>query len=231
MSVNDNLVNEKWTGEIDWPIRVWTNPKIYDDIYLHFSGTLKTIKYYSEEIKGKVLDIGSGNSPYRSYFKNVDQYIKVDNRDYSDIDIIADITERIPLDDESIDSVVCTQVLEHIMYPEKAINEIFRVLKPGGVCLLTTHMAAPLHGEPFDYYRFTKYILLEYFKLFQTCEIKAEGGAILSIIQLMVWGVSIKLPNLLGIPLIVILNSIGKIFDYMFYDPVFTLNYSVFARK
>ena len=66
----------------------------------------------------------------------------------------------------------CSQVLEHIKEPDKAINEIHRVLKKGGSCLLTTHMAAPIHGAPYDYYRFTPSILKELFKKFEKVEIK-----------------------------------------------------------
>jgi hypothetical protein len=108
---------------------------------------------------------------------------------------------------------------------------MYRVLKPGGFCLLTTHMAAPLHGEPYDYYRFTKYGLKDLFKNFSKTEIKENGGAALSIFQLIVWAVSDKMPKILSSIFIPFLNIIGKSADRVLYSKVFTLNYSVFSIK
>jgi SAM-dependent methyltransferase len=224
-------MTEKWTGKIERPLRVWTNPRLSDDIYLHFSEILKQVKYYALRIKGKVLDVGSGKAPYRKFFVNASQYIRLDNRDYPGIDMTADITKKIPLANDSIDSIVCFQVLEHVIEPGKAIKEMHRVLKKQGVCLLTTHMAAPLHGEPYDYYRFSKYALKELFKDFSYVEIHENGGAALSIMQLIVWGVSEKLPRIISKPFIFSMNILGKVTDKLFYSPVFTLNYSVFAVK
>jgi SAM-dependent methyltransferase len=223
-------LKEKWTGEINRPIRVWTNPKISDDIYLHFSEILKKVKYYSKSIGGTILDIGAGKSPYKEFFK-YKKYIKLDNHNYPDIDIIADITKKIPLKNGEIDSVVCFQVLEHVENPKKVVDEIHRVLRKGGRCLLTTHMAAPLHGEPNDFYRFTKYALKDLFKKFEFIEIKPNGGAALSIVQLFIWGISEKIPKIIASPLIQISNIFGKIIDKLVYSEVFTLNYSVFAIK
>ena len=222
---------EKWTGKIERPIRVWTSPKLTDDIYLHFSEVLKDIKKYSPKITGKVLDIGAGKSPYEMFFKNASQYIRLDNRDYKGIDIVADITKKIPIKNEDFDSIICIQVLEHVRDPKHVINEIHRILKKDGRCLLTTHMAAPLHGEPYDYYRFTKYALEDLFKDFKHVEVKASGGAALSILQLMVWGVSQKLPGVIAKPAIFTLNCLGKTSDKLFYRDVFTINYTVFAVK
>ena len=224
-------MSEKWTGKIERPLRVWQNPILSDDIYLHFSEILKQVKYYAQKIQGKVLDVGAGKSPYRPFFKNAKEYIRLEHCDYPGIDITADITKRIPLKDGEIDSIVCFQVLEHIKEPQKAIDEMYRVLKKGGCCLLTTHMAAPLHGEPYDFYRFTKYGLADLFKKFKHIEIRPNGGSVLSIFQLIIWGISEKLPKFLAHPFIVFLNMIGRSLDKILYVPVFTLNYSVFAVK
>ncbi len=223
---------EKWTGRIKRPLRVYTNPKITDDIYLHFSEIRDHIKRYSNEIYGDVLDIGAGKSPYKDFFKNAKNYIKLDKFDHAGKpDIIADAT-KIPLKNSSIDSVVCFQLLEHVQDPQKVIDEIYRILKKNGVCLLTTHMSAALHGEPYDYFRFTKYALKDIlFRKFKNVEIRANGGALLSIMQLIVWGISENLPKFIAMPFIILLNIIGKNLDKIFYNDVFTLNYIVYARK
>jgi len=228
--MDNNERNKKWTGKIERPLRVWQNPRITDDIYLHFSEVLKGVKRYAPRINGIVLDVGAGKMPYRKFFK-YDKYISLENHSYPGIDITADVTKKIPLKTSSLDSVVCFQVLEHINEPQKAINEMHRVLKKDGVCLLTTHMAAPLHGLPHDYYRFTPFAFKHLFRKFKSVEIRPQGGAVLSIMQLIVWGISEKLPKFISSPLVMFLNIIGKTLDKVIYNPVFTINYSVFAVK
>jgi len=223
-------MGKKWTGQIDRPLRVWQNPQVSDDIYLHFSELLKAVKSCAHKINGVVLDVGAGTTPYKKFFK-FNRYITLDNHSYPGIDITADITKRIPIRSSSMDSVVCFQVLEHIKEPQRAVNEIYRVLKRKGVCLLTTHMAAPLHGEPNDYFRFSKYALQHLFRKFKYVKVSPNGGAALSIMQLIIWGVSEKLPSVFSKPIIIFLNIFGKVLDKIFYSPVFTINYSVFAIK
>ena len=120
---------EKWTGKIERPLRIYTNPKITDDIYLHFYEILDKIKMFAPRIKGRVLDLGAGRSPYKKFFKEAKEYIKLDSFDYEDIDITADVTKKLPIKDSSFDSVVCIQVLEHVNKPQKVVDEIHRTLK------------------------------------------------------------------------------------------------------
>jgi len=220
----------KWTGKIERPLRVWQKPRLTDDIYLHFSELLQGVKTYASRIRGTVLDVGAGKMPYKHLFQYT-RYIALENHAYPHVDIVADVTKGIPLKKRSVDSVVCFQVLEHINEPGKAIDAIYAVLKKGGVCLLTTHLAAPLHGLPHDYYRFTPFAFKHLFRKFSKLEIRPQGGAALSIMQLLVWGVSEKLPRFLALPCIVIMNILGKVLDRLFYTSVFTLNYTVFATK
>ena len=58
--------------------------------------------------------------------------------------------------DNSFDFVFTDQVLEHIEGdPQQAINESWRVLRPGGIAVHTTCFINPIHNEPGDYWRFT----------------------------------------------------------------------------
>ena len=138
--------------------------------------------------------------------------------------------EDIPLKNNSVDTVLCTQVLEHIQDPQKGVDEIYRVLKPNGICILTTHMAQVLHGEPHYYFRFTEYGLKELFKNFKHVEIKPNGGALLAITQFFLFGIEEKLP-VISKPLIIFLNFIIKPLDKLFFDKRFTINYLVYAIK
>ena len=76
---------------------------------------------------------------------------QITNVSYPEFNIL-----RLPFKDGEFDAVVSDQVLEHVEgEPQLAINEMFRVLKPNGISLLTTCFINPFHGNPNDYWRFT----------------------------------------------------------------------------
>ncbi len=137
----------------------------------------KQIKANTSYIKGVVLDAGSGDGErYKKLFK-FDKYITLDINSAYGADIIGSV-EDVPLGDNSVDSVVSTQVLEHVKNPPKAVREFYRVLKPGGYCLVTVPQLNELHDEPHDYWRFTKFGLEEIFSSagFKVILIDQRGG-------------------------------------------------------
>lgn len=137
----------------------------------------KQLKKYVHYISGIVLDAGSGDiRRYKSFFK-FDKYLTLDVRLESGADMVGSI-ESIPLDDGSVDSIVSTQVLEHVRNPFKAVGEFYRVLKPGGHCLVTVPQLNELHEEPHDYFRFTEFGLREIFESagFKVILMERRGG-------------------------------------------------------
>ena len=137
----------------------------------------KQIKANTHYIKGVVLDAGSGDGErYKSFF-NFEKYITLDIDASYGADIVGSV-EDVPLGDNSVDSVVSTQVLEHVKNPQKAVHEFYRVLKPGGYCLVTVPQLNELHSEPHDYFRFTKFGLEEIFGSagFKVILIDQRGG-------------------------------------------------------
>lgn len=108
-----------------------------------------------------MLDIGAGSCPYRelfahcSYktqdFQGLESGQLRDPSGYGKIDYVCDAA-AIPVPDQSFDAVLCTEVLEHVPEPIKVIGEIGRILKPGGVALLTAPLGSGLHQEPFHFY-------------------------------------------------------------------------------
>lgn len=128
------------------------------DIYLLDEQVRKSARY----ISGCVLDVGAGSiNRYGKYFK-FDKYVRMDHAHGEKVDAIGS-ADSIPFPDESFDSVVCTQVFEHLENPEKSAREIYRVLKPGGYLLLTVPQTNELHEEPYDFFRYTKYGLASLF--------------------------------------------------------------------
>lgn len=115
------------------------------------------IARFANELKDDLLDVGCGRCRrYDALFTHVKSYRTLD-RDVSWTPDVIGSAEDIPLPDNSVDSILCTQVFEHVARPHIAIKELFRVLKPGGKCLLTVPQTNELHEEPHDYYRYTKY--------------------------------------------------------------------------
>jgi SAM-dependent methyltransferase len=126
-----------------------------------------------------ILDTCAGWEPnfYQPLFPGK-RYIKQDMRDFDPpcIDMICDITDMKPISDESIGLVLNLESLEHLPYPQKGIEEIYRVLRPNGLLILTTVMHFKIHRAPKDYWRFTPdgiELLLNRFKILD-CTL--EGG-------------------------------------------------------
>lgn len=137
----------------------------------------KQVKKYAHYISGIVLDAGSGDGERYKNFLKFDKYIKLDINPNSGADIIGSV-DSISIENDSVDSIISTQVLEHVKNPQKAVEEFYRVLKPGGYCLATIPQLNELHEEPHDYFRFTRYGLEEIFKKagFKILLINRRGG-------------------------------------------------------
>jgi glycosyltransferase involved in cell wall biosynthesis/SAM-dependent methyltransferase len=107
----------------------------------------------------RVADVGAGSAPFRELFDHVD-YVTVDrcespHDDPSKFDILAS-AEAIPLGDESLDAILCTQVLEHIPNPGDVLAEFHRLLRPEGRLFLTTPLVWEEHEKPNDFFRYTR---------------------------------------------------------------------------
>ncbi len=137
----------------------------------------KQIKNNVHFISGVVLDAGSGEGDRYKNFFEFDKYLTLDIRPDSGADIVGSV-ENIPLENNSIDSIISTQVLEHVKNPQKVVSEFYRVLKSGGYCLATVPQLNELHEEPHDYFRFTKFSLEEIFSNagFKIILIDQRGG-------------------------------------------------------
>jgi len=114
------------------------------------------------EAIGQVLDVGCGRKLQTDNFSRPVEYIGLDYDwgddglyDYSP-NVLAD-AHALPFISGSMDSILLLEVLEHLKNPEVAIKEAFRVLKPEGILLVSVPFLYPLHDEPHDYRRWTRY--------------------------------------------------------------------------
>jgi SAM-dependent methyltransferase len=131
-----------------------------------------------------LLDAGAGSFRYREILIEKD-YI-YESQDFEQVfdqnsrgqhTYVCDI-ESIPVESNRFGVVVCTQVLEHLPDPLGAFKELARILKPGGELFLTTNLLFPIHGAPYDFYRFTNFGLEYLCKEtgFSNIEVTARGG-------------------------------------------------------
>ncbi len=94
-----------------------------------------------------------GYADLRNFFKDKN-YIGADYIEGVGVDIVLDL-HNIDLPSESVGTIICMEVLEHVEFPFQAINEMLRVLKPGGLLIISAPMKLSIHGSPHDYWRFT----------------------------------------------------------------------------
>jgi SAM-dependent methyltransferase len=128
--------------------------------YISRKGLLKYIKPLGKYIGGKTLDVGCGIKPYKKYF-NSNEYIGIDlkttlHNSENSIDVYYD-GKVIPFNNEQFDSVVTSQVLEHVFHPDLFLGETNRVLKTNGYLLITVPFVWDEHEQPFDFGRYSSF--------------------------------------------------------------------------
>jgi SAM-dependent methyltransferase len=95
-------------------------------------------------------------------------------------DIVGDI-HKLPFPDASEEAIICMAVLEHVENPLLAMDELYRVLKPGGYLFIYVPFLYYYHAAPGyygDFWRFTKDTLALYGRRFSKCEITPVRGAL-----------------------------------------------------
>ncbi|MDD3896527.1 MAG: class I SAM-dependent methyltransferase [Candidatus Peribacteraceae bacterium] len=100
-----------------------------------------------------VLDIGAGNDLYRSIFPNK-KTLELNPR--GDVDYVGNVEDMHMIPDETFDVVLLLGVLPHVKCPYKAVKEIHRILKKGGLLLFSSAFVYPINDHPGDYWRFTE---------------------------------------------------------------------------
>jgi SAM-dependent methyltransferase len=109
---------------------------------------------------GPIYEFGSyqvegqeGYADLRSLFRGK-SYVGCDFRPGPGVDRIEDVT-RLTLPDASVGTVLCIETFEHVFEVRRAFDEVFRVLKPGGLFVITSPLNFGIHGYPDDYWRMT----------------------------------------------------------------------------
>ena len=111
----------------------------------------------------RVLELGTKrafsdrSTMHKAWIPHAAAFIGTDYQNGLDVDVVADVhclSSAFP--EESFDVVISCSTFEHIKYPWIAAVEIARCLRLGGCVFVQTHQTYPLHGAPYDYWRFTR---------------------------------------------------------------------------
>lgn len=140
-----------------------------------------------------VLDAGAGEGYYKPDFTHT-RYVGIDlavgdaRWDYGNLDAIGDLA-RLPFGSNTFDAALCTQVLEHVPEPLGVLEEIRRVLKPGGQVFVSAPQSWHQHQKPHDFYRYTSFGL---------CYLMERAGLVIQSMRPMggyFWFLSYQLQN------------------------------------
>jgi SAM-dependent methyltransferase len=168
------------------------DPSLIHPFYFIRKSLLKNIQVFSGNLSGRMMDFGCGSKPYKSLFKT-SEYIGVDfeNEGHShhneEIDVFYD-GKILPFENEYFDSVLCSEVLEHVFDIEATLQEINRVMKPGSNILITCPFVWNEHEVPFDYARYSRFALKDILGKngFEITDFAKSGNFITAITQLRV---------------------------------------------
>lgn len=164
------------------------------DRFLPRQAILQAIQRNHAFLRGRCLDVGCGDQPYRSLLLQppfqISELLGLDRAgprcQHTPPDLVWH-NGTIPLPDASIDSALCTEVLEHSPDPVRILAEVHRVLNPGGSLLVTIPFLWPLHEVPNDWCRYTPFALTRILESagFFVVEVRPLGGYDHSLAQIL----------------------------------------------
>lgn len=107
-----------------------------------------------------IFEFGSLQTPGQEEFADIrpifpgKEYVGCDMRDGPGVDRILNL-HNIEVPPGSVGTILVLDTLEHVEYPRIALEQVYEVLKPGGMAVITSVMKFPIHEFPYDYWRFT----------------------------------------------------------------------------
>ena len=156
----------KYRRQLPPELRDFLAPSPHSPVYFERRYLLESLQAALPFAQGpRLLDVGCGIKPYERLFApKITEHIGVDylpttTGSYgraTKADVWGDSLD-LPFPEASFDTVLSTQVIEHVTDPFLALGEIHRVLKPDGVLILTAPMTWPIHEAPHDYFRYTEF--------------------------------------------------------------------------
>lgn len=135
-----------------------------DWVDLQWSLLERSLRSVAPQARGRLLDVGCGDKPYEPWFRPyVRTYLGIEQASTFGVTSAGgrrgpDLVYgggRLPFRDQAFDTVLSVQVLEHTPHPQVLVDEMARVLVPGGLLILTAPFQFRLHEEPYDFFRYS----------------------------------------------------------------------------
>lgn len=133
---------------------------------------------------GKLLDLGCGKVPlYIAYKDYVSDTVCVDWENTlhrnEQLDFVCDLTKDLPFEDGEFDTIILSDVLEHMPEPDNLCKEIYRILSENGKLIMNVPFFYRIHEEPHDYHRYTEFALKRFMEItgFKLILLKPIGGS------------------------------------------------------
>lgn len=152
---------------------------------------------FAPALSGRMLDVGCGERPYADCFPAITRYVGIEhlgavtnvNARLSDsvahvaqlVDAFAD-GSALPFRDASFDSILATEVLEHVPDADLVAREMARVLRDEGKALVTVPFVGELHQTPYDFRRFTRFGIARVLEDagFEVLELRSRGNFLMT---------------------------------------------------
>lgn len=140
-----------------------------DGFFLH-----RRLRRLLPTLGGNVLDVGCGRKPYQSWFGPVRNYVGIDIYPSEGVDIVIAPEQAYPFRDNSFDVAICTQVLQSVSNPSHILGEIKRVLRPGGIVVVShSFLYDEIHN---DLWRFSAQGTRSLFAAWSNVRVERLGG-------------------------------------------------------
>jgi SAM-dependent methyltransferase len=179
----------------------------------------------------RVLDYGCGVVAYRHFFPAGVDYAAADLPGNPKATLPLEPDGTVPAADASFDAVMSTQVLEHVDDPALYLSECFRVLRPGGRMLLSTHGTFVYHPDPDDYWRWTCAGLRKAVgdAGFEIARFEGIIGGLPTGLQLVQDSIYWQIPGVLRPVLALVMQTLIRLTDRLHSDGSRALNAQVYA--
>lgn len=144
------------------------------------------------ELGARAAEGQEGIADLRALF-GAKEHIGCDIQEGPGVDRIEDV-HHLTFADDSVGTVICLETLEHVTDPIRAVQEMHRVLRPGGVLAISSLMFFPIHAHPWDFWRFTPEGFEMLLRPFESSLVVAQGW---DLMPEGVFGIGVKGPSVL----------------------------------
>jgi SAM-dependent methyltransferase len=138
-------------------------------------------KHLSRHASGRLLDLGCGTAPFfGAYAPYVTEIMGIDWAAGEYVDLQCDLSQPLPIEDRRFDTIILSDVLEHIPEPDLLWREMARVLAPEGKLILNVPFYYSVHAHPHDFYRYTNFALERFMEEngMEKLKLEAVGGIV-----------------------------------------------------